>query len=154
MTELNSINRKWILLKGQQKVGLNFRRLENFVQIRRMQLAVIKEMKMFIRDGCHRSECNFLRRDRCELGRERVMTIFKRQLHVLVIMGDIGFVVHDEEFPKGHVFDLCTMLRVMFHQQRQSQHLMKLRSGDQVGSKQCDDDLSFHNANIQKIRRD
>lgn len=32
---------------------LNFRRLENFVQVRRMKLVVIKEMKMFIRDGCH-----------------------------------------------------------------------------------------------------
>ncbi len=119
-----------------------------------MKLAVIKEMKMFIRDGCHWSERNFLTRDRRKLGRERVMTILKRQPHVLIIMRNIGFIVHDEEFPKGHVIDLRTMFSVMLHQQGQSQYLMKLRSGDQVGDKQCDDDLSFHGTNIQKIRKD
>lgn len=85
-----------------------------------MKLAVIKEMKMFIRDGCYRGECNFLRRDRRKLGCQRVMTILKRQPHVLIIMRNIGFVVHGEEFPKGHVIDLRTMFRVMLHQQRQS----------------------------------
>ena len=119
-----------------------------------MKLAVIKEMKMFIRDGCHWSERNFLTRDRCKLGCQRVMTILKRQPHVLIIMRNIGFIVHDEEFPKGHVINLRPMFCVMLHQQWQSQYLMKLRSGDQVGDKQCDDDLSFHGTNIQKIRKD
>lgn len=82
------------------------------------------------------------------------MTIFKRQAHVLVVMGNISFVVHHEEFPKGHVINLRPVFCVMLHQQWQSQYLMKLRSGDQVGDKQCDDDISFHGTNIQKIRKD
>lgn len=137
-----------------KQVRLNFGRLENFIQVRRMKLVVIKKKKMFIRDGCHRGECNFLRGNRCKLGSKRMMTILKRQPHVLIIMGNIGFVMHDEEFPKGHVFSLRTVFSIMLYQQRQFQHLMKLCRGDQVGSQQCKDDLSFHTTNIQKIRKD
>ena len=82
------------------------------------------------------------------------MTIFKRQTHVLVIMGHIGFVVHDQKFPKSHVLHLCTVLGIMPEQQRKSQYLMELCRANQVSCQQCDDNLSLHIANIQNIRKD
>jgi len=82
------------------------------------------------------TQCDFLYWKGQGLSRERVSVIFKGQLIVLIVMGHIGFVVHDQKFPKRQVLHELFVFIVMLNEQRQSKHLVKLGIGVDVGNEQ------------------
>lgn len=81
------------------------------------------------------------------------MTILERKLHILIIVWNIGLVVHHKELPKGHILYLFMVFNIMFHQQWQPQHLMKLRRGNQVEGEERYDKLSFHEYKYTKDQK-
>ena len=70
---------------------------------------------------------NFMNRKREGRSRERMGRIFEGQLVVIRIVCHIGFVMHYQKIPKRNVAYLLFVLTIVLQQNRQAQHLVKLR---------------------------
>lgn len=82
-----------------------------------------------------------------------MMTIFERKAHILIVMWNIGFVMHHKKLPESHILDLFMVFFIMLYQQWQPQHLMEFRRGNQVKREDRYDKLSFHEYKYTKDQK-
>ena len=61
-----------------------------------------------------------------------MMAGFKRKFHVLIIVRNIRFVMHHQEFEEGHIRYLLSVLNIVSHKQRKAKYLMKLCGSQQI----------------------
>ena len=58
-------------------------------------------------------KCQLLDGQRHHWCRERVSPVLEGQATVLIVMRDVGFVVHDQKLPEGHVFHLVLVFSIV-----------------------------------------
>ena len=62
---------------------------------------------------CSFYERYFLEGQRHDGSGERMSLVLEGEPVVLIVVRDVGFVVHDQKFPEGHVFHVLLVFGVM-----------------------------------------